>query len=70
MTKRAILETANHDVDAMHHQHAELDRRVRELDRRAFLTPAEQHELAQLKKQKLVLKDRIRDSSIPPEPLN
>lgn len=36
-----------------------LDRRVDELARRAYLTPSEQYELAQLKKQKLILKDQI-----------
>jgi len=67
MEKRAI--SSDHD-DAMKlmESHAQLDRRVRELDRRAILTPAEQHELADLKKRKLVLKDLIRASEPPPEP--
>lgn len=38
---------------------ARLDRRVDELKRRAFLTPTEQLELAELKKQKLLIKDQI-----------
>lgn len=36
-----------------------LDQRVNELARRAHLTPHEQTELAELKKQKLVLKDQL-----------
>ncbi len=38
---------------------ARLDRRVDELRRRAFLTPTEQRELTELKKQKLILKDQL-----------
>jgi len=38
---------------------ARLDQRVDELQRRAFLTPTEQLELAELKKQKLLIKDQL-----------
>jgi uncharacterized protein YdcH (DUF465 family) len=38
---------------------AHLDQRVEELKRRAFLTPTEQLELAELKKQKLWIKDQL-----------
>jgi uncharacterized protein YdcH (DUF465 family) len=38
---------------------ARLDQRVDELKRRAFLTPTEQFELAELKKQKLLIKDQL-----------
>ncbi len=49
--------------------HSTLDRRVRELDRRAFLTPAEQRERTELKKKKLAIKDSLdRVSSAPPLP--
>lgn len=40
-------------------RHRELDLRVKELDRRAYLTPKEQLEIAELKKQKLKAKDEI-----------
>lgn len=40
-------------------RHRELDSRVKELGRRAYLTPAEQLEVAELKKQKLKAKDEI-----------
>jgi uncharacterized protein YdcH (DUF465 family) len=36
-----------------------LDRQVRVLERRAFLTPKEQREVQNLKKQKLVAKDEL-----------
>jgi uncharacterized protein YdcH (DUF465 family) len=39
--------------------HRALDARIQELARRAYLTPAEQVEVADLKKQKLKLKDEI-----------
>jgi len=39
--------------------HTQLDERVKELDRRAFLTPSEQLELTELKRKKLAIKDRI-----------
>ena len=67
MEKRAISDDHG-DAAKLQESHAQLDRRVRELDRRAILTPAEQQELADLKKRKLVLKDRIRASEPPPEP--
>ena len=69
MEKRVVLDGDNQG-EKLQTAHSMLDRRVRELDRRAFLTPAEQHELAQLKKQKLVIKDQIRASQPPPEPMS
>lgn len=64
MAKPAILDGSN-EFEKLQQAHAELDRRVRELDRRAFLTPSEQAERAELKKKKLVLKDQLR-ASYPP----
>lgn len=46
-------------LSAAEAQHRTLDTRIQELTRRAYLTPAEQVELADLKKQKLKLKDEI-----------
>ena len=40
-------------------RHSELDARLKELGRHAFLTPAEQREAAELKKHKLRAKDEI-----------
>lgn len=58
MAKRAMID----DAEKIQMAHAQLDRRVKELYRRAYLTPAEQQELAELKKQKLALKDRLYSS--------
>lgn len=46
-------------VDGLMQAHRELSRRVAELERRAFLTPSEQQEARELKKQKLATKDAI-----------
>jgi len=40
-------------------EHRRLDDRVRELERRVALSPAEQIEYSRLKKRKLLTKDRI-----------
>ena len=40
-------------------RHRELDERIKELGRRAHLTPTEQLELAEKKKHKLKMKDEI-----------
>lgn len=40
-------------------EHHELKDMVRRLERRAFLTPTEQHHMTELKKQKLAAKDQI-----------
>lgn len=40
-------------------RHRELDARLKELGRHAYLTPAEQREIAELKKQKLRAKDEM-----------
>lgn len=40
-------------------RHRELDERLEQLRRRAYLTPKEQLELAEIKKQKLRAKDEI-----------
>lgn len=43
----------------LEHQHATLKEQVRQLERRAYLTPPEQRHIADLKKQKLAAKDQI-----------
>ncbi len=63
MTRAAMID-GSHGDDQLRTMHADIDRRVRELDRRAYLTPTEQGERAELKKLKLAVKDRI--SSPPP----
>lgn len=43
----------------LEHQHSTLKEQVRQLERRAYLTPPEQRHIADLKKQKLAAKDQI-----------
>jgi len=40
-------------------RHRELDTRLKQLGRHAFLTPAEQREILELKKRKLKIKDEL-----------
>ncbi len=46
-------------LEHLEEQHRTLKRQVAYLDRRAFLTPAEQREATDLKKRKLATKDAI-----------
>jgi len=66
---RPSMPVQSPNPDDLRKAHSEIDRRVRELDRRAILTPEEQTERTELKKRKLALKDLIdRVSSLPPPP--
>ena len=47
------------EVELMLHEHRSLDDKVTELTAKAYLTPEEDVELHRLKKEKLMLKDRI-----------
>lgn len=46
-------------LNAAEARHRELDTRLKQLGKHAFLTPAEQREILELKKQKLQLKDEL-----------
>ena len=46
-------------LDKLQRLHRSLDDEVRKLERRAFLTPNEQRQMSELKKQKLAAKDEI-----------
>jgi uncharacterized protein YdcH (DUF465 family) len=63
MTKQVELsheaDSGNDRLQAAESLHRTLDTRIQELAQRAHLTPAEQVEVAELKKQKLKLKDEI-----------
>ena len=48
-----------HQLSSIEARHRALEERVRELGRRPFLTPGEQIELAEIKKQKLRAKDEM-----------
>lgn len=49
----------NERIRRMEARHQALDTRIDELGKRAILTPAEQREIAELKKHKLQAKDQI-----------
>jgi uncharacterized protein YdcH (DUF465 family) len=46
-------------IKTLEQRHQTLAQQVAQLERRAFLTPQEQFEVAELKKQKLATKDRL-----------
>ncbi len=51
--------TAQGRIGQLERTHQELKEMVRELERRAYLTPIEQQRMTELKKQKLLAKDQI-----------
>lgn len=53
------VEAHQHRLNTVEAQHHKLDERLKELGRRATLTPIEQREVAELKKQKLKAKDEL-----------
>ncbi len=59
------------EIEWLERKHSSLKERVQELDRRSFLSPSEQMEIAELKKMKLSIKDEIEEvrRSYPPEQL-
>ena len=65
MTKEVLLsrgvklDAANDRISLMEARHRELDARLKELGRYAHLTPSEQREVTEIKKQKLKAKDEI-----------
>jgi uncharacterized protein YdcH (DUF465 family) len=54
-----MKELAEARLDKLQRLHRSLDDEVRKLERRAFLTPNEQRQMSELKKQKLATKDEI-----------
>jgi uncharacterized protein YdcH (DUF465 family) len=54
-----MKEVAEARLDKLQQLHRSLDDEVRKLERRAFLTPNEQRQMSELKKQKLAAKDEI-----------
>ena len=64
--KESIVEEYLNDLEV---RHRNLDDAVTRFERRAYLTPTEQRTVADLKKEKLLTKDRIvRLKSSPPPP--
>ncbi len=56
---RDVLTSQSARLQEVEARHRELDTRLKKLGRRAYLTPAEQREAAELKKHKLVAKDEM-----------
>lgn len=54
-------------LDTLMQKHRQWDDRITELGRHAYLTPAEQAEMRELKKLKLAAKDRIADLQFAPK---
>jgi len=48
-----------HELYRAEARHRQLDQRLKDLGRRAYLTPSEQLEIAELKKQRLLVKDEV-----------
>ncbi|HET6279998.1 MAG TPA: YdcH family protein [Polyangia bacterium] len=66
---RVDVNSAAVEMVQLKERHGEIERRLAELDRHLSLTPAEQVERAQLKKEKLRAKDRlVLLSNVPTDP--
>lgn len=50
---------AHDEMRALAEEHRSLEQRLRTLTRRAYLTPHEQQEAAEIKRRKLLAKDRM-----------
>jgi len=59
MEKIRVDGSAAVEVVRLRERHGEIERRLAELDRHLSLTPDEQIERSQLKKEKLLTKDRL-----------
>ncbi len=54
-----MKEMTSDGLQSLQAKHQQLDQELRHLERRAYLTPAEQQQATVLKKQKLATKDQI-----------
>lgn len=59
ISPRVVAVVPQQQLSLVEERHRELDERLKKLGRRAYLTPAEQIEAAELKKLKLLAKDEI-----------
>lgn len=59
MKQSVSLRSDDHRLNLVEARHRELDERLKELGRRAYLTPREQVEMLELKKHKLRAKDEL-----------
>ena len=56
------LAKSDHEIRRLWEEHLELDRAIEEMAARPYLTPAEEIELKQMRKRKLLGKDRLFES--------
>jgi uncharacterized protein YdcH (DUF465 family) len=56
---RGLSINGTHELHRAEARHRELDQRLKDLGRRAYLTPSEQLEITELKKQRLLVKDEV-----------
>lgn len=60
LSLRAVTDVGPHErLSLIEARHRELDSRLKQLSRHAYLTPAEQVEASELKKLKLLAKDEM-----------
>lgn len=57
--RESMSEASLTRLSAVEARHRELDDRLKELGRHAYLTPTEQREISELKKHKLKIKDEL-----------
>jgi len=56
---KKILKAQNREFNKLSKQHSEFEKRLAELERRAYLTQKENMEVKRIKKQKLKIKDKM-----------
>ena len=59
VSPRELSEFSPSRLSVIEARHRELDNRLKELGRHAYLTPTEQREITELKKHKLRVKDEL-----------
>jgi hypothetical protein len=69
ISQEGLMEKALEDLEGLRRRHDELKARLAVLDRHLSLTTAEQDERARLKKEKLLVKDRILLLTARPRPI-
>jgi uncharacterized protein YdcH (DUF465 family) len=58
---KEILKTQNREFNKLAEQHSEYEKRLDDLEKRAYLNQKENMEVKRLKKQKLKIKDKMED---------
>jgi uncharacterized protein YdcH (DUF465 family) len=56
---KKILKTQNREFNKLVEQHSEYEKRLDDLEKRAYLNQDENMEVKKLKKQKLIIKDKM-----------